>query len=144
MGKFNDIITKLETIVNAVQYSGSSAFVDVKTYGTNDFDGYPSATIINAEITSEYSTTTQNLRTYVTYIYIYMNLEQTTEETAWDILRDLQEAIIDALDQSENLGGTVDFVRPTAATPVEANTGEGGRLIVAPVKVECAYSFYFK
>jgi hypothetical protein len=144
MGKFNEIKAELKTIVEAIQFSGSSAFVDVVTYGTNDFTGYPSATIINADINSEYHTTTQVLRTYTTYVYLYMNMEQVSQQTAWDTLTDLQELIIDAIDHTENFGGVTDFVRPTAVTPVETNAGEGGKLLVAPVKVDCAYSFYFK
>lgn len=144
MGKFNEIKAELKAIVDAIQYSGSAAFVDVKTYGTNDFTGYPSATIINAEINSEYHTTTQVLRTYVTWVYLYMNLEQVDQQTAWDTLTDLQELVIDAVDHTENFAGVTDFVRPTAVTPVETNAGEGGKLLVAPVKVEAAYSFYFK
>lgn len=144
MGKFNEIKAALKTAVQAVQYSGSAAFVDVLTYGTNDFTGYPSASIVNAEILSEYHTTTQVLRTYVAYIYLYMNLEQTDVATAWDVLTDLQELVIDALDHTENLAGVVDFVRPTAVTPVETTAGEGGKLLIAPVKVEASWSFYFK
>lgn len=144
MGKFNEIKAALKDIVTAIQYDGHDAFVDVETWGTNDFSGYPSVTIINAETNSEYHTTTQNLRTYVTYVYIYMNLEQTDAEQAWEVLADLQELIIDAIDHTENFAGTTDFVRPSAVMPVETNAGEGGKLLVAPVKVEAAYSFYFK
>lgn len=144
MGKFNDIKAALATIVSGIQYSGSAAFVNVYSYGTNDFTGYPSATIVNAEINSEYHTTTKNLRTYVVYVYLYMNMEQISQQTAWDTLTDLQELIIDAIDHTENFAGVSDFVRPTATQPVETNSGEGGKLLVAPIKVEAAYSFYFK
>jgi hypothetical protein len=73
-----------------------------------------------------------------------MNLEQTDLHTAWDVLTDLQEAIIDAIDRTENFAGVTDFVRPSAVQPVETNAGEGGKLLVAPLRIESAYSFYFK
>lgn len=144
MGKFNEVKVALEQVCNNLQYNGENPFVDVLRYGTNDFSGYPSVTIINGEILSEYHTTTQNKRTYVAYVYIYANLEKVDQLTAWDMLTDLQELVIDSVDRTENFNGTADMVNPASAEPYETNPGEGGRLLVAPVRVEAVYSFYFK
>lgn len=140
MGTLNSIVTQLKTLVGAIQYSGSTAFVDVKSYASNNFEGYPSVTIVNAEVESTYDTQAQNLRTYNIYVYIYENLELLDDDAAWDRIRDLQDSVLDAIDRSLDLAATADFVRPTASQPFEGFSSTGGKLLIAPITVRAVVS----
>lgn len=140
MGRLNDVITQLHNLVAGIQYSGNSAFVDIFDHATNAFSGYPSATIVNAEVLSTYDTQAQNFRTYVINLYVYENLEQLDDAEAWTRIRDEQDLILDAIDRSLDLQATADFIRPTAAQPFESTAADGGKLLVAPIRIEAALS----
>ena len=47
MGNLNIITTEIVSLLNAVQLSGSAAFTEVVTYPTNEFNGYPAASVLS-------------------------------------------------------------------------------------------------
>lgn len=135
MGTLNTIVAELESVVTDL-----NRFSVVKRYATNAFDGYPAVTIVNAEVISDYDTQAQNLRTYTIMVYIYESMEQADDEAKWDEIRDHQDAVLDAVDRSLDLAATADFIRPSASQPFEATSADGGKLLVAPIRIQAVKS----
>lgn len=110
MGAYKDIRAEIVTVLQAVQLSGSAAFVSVSTNPTAKFTGYPAATVVPAEVTSEYSTVAQNERSYAYNIHLMFPV-QGGWANAVDTMLDLMDACLDALDQTIDLNGKCDFLR---------------------------------
>jgi len=136
MSNFTTFSTQIKTVLQAVQQSGSAAFVDVLEYPSNKFTGFPSATVVPSDVQSDYATVKQNRRRYVFNVYLYYSLENSNQATAYTNMRILIDTVLDALDKSNDLSGNADFV-----TPVPMQWGvqetESGVCLVAPVNVIC-------
>lgn len=145
MGHLNDLSAEIKTVLQAVQVSGAGAFVEVLERAGNQFNGYPSATIVPGETDSDYATVKQNDRTYVFMIYIYESLENlddtgSSPDTAWENVRLIIDGVLDGLDNSDDLNNKADFVRPVPMQPFETEVGTSGVVLVAPIRVECVKS----
>jgi hypothetical protein len=145
MGNISTLSGEIKNVLNAVQLGGSNAFVEVLERASNQFTGFPSATIVPGETGSDYATTVQNERTYVFYVYIYDSLENlegtgTDADTAWENIRDLMDLILDGLDNSNDLNNTCNFLRPVPLQPLETDVGGSGAVLVAPIRLECVKS----
>lgn len=145
MGNLDTLSGKIRDVLVASQVSGSSAFVQVLQRSSNQFTGYPSATIVPGETDSDYATVKQNTRTYVFMIYIYENLESltatgSTADNAWLNIRLLIDVVLDALDKSNDLANGCDFLRPVPMQPFATDVGGSGAALVAPIRLECVKS----
>ena len=138
MGNLNTFSAKIKTVLESIELSGSTAFVDVIERATNNFSGFPSATIVPGDAPSEYATVVQNQRAYTIFIYIYINMETTDDDQAWSNGRELIDSVLDALDKSNDLDDTADFVRPAPMAPFETDVTGTGKCLIAPVKIVCA------
>lgn len=132
MGNITNFSTQIKTLVESVQQSGSAAFVEVVEYPTNEFTGYPAASITPSEVASDYATTAQNQRAYGFMIELYHGIDQETWATAFTNMRNLVDAVLDKLDQSIDLGGTANFLR---AVPMEWTIQEAGNGLVLAVSI---------
>lgn len=110
MGRYKDMRSAIVTVLEAVQLAGADAFAEVSTNPTNKFSGYPAATVVPAEVGSEFHTNNQNTREYGFNIYLHYPVKQGWS-TAVDVMIDLLDACMDALDQNFDLNGTTDFLR---------------------------------
>lgn len=137
---FTAISAKLKALVTTVQVASSSAFVDVleNPPEAGGFTGFPSATIIPADVQSAYATVQQNARVYGFYIYIYYELEgsgdSTPNATAFSNMRTLVDGVLDAIERSVDLGGVCDILKPVPMAWYEQDTATGLAL-VAPIHV---------
>lgn len=140
MGALKDINNAIVTALQGIQYNSNPAFKEVKNYSTQQFSGYPSATVFNGDTTSEYDTQQQNLRQYVVMIYMWFDLERNDDSTEWDRSRDYVDLVLDAIDKSADLSATCDFVEPTGMQPYNQTVDEAGEKLVAPIRVICKKS----
>jgi hypothetical protein len=133
MGLLNTLSTEIKTILTGVQVAGSPAFTEVVEYPTNEFPGYPAASITPSEVQSDYITVAQNQRGYGFMVELYYGLDQETDwQVAFSNTRDLVDATLDALDQSIDLNGKADFLR---AVPMEWTIQEAGQGQVLAVAI---------
>lgn len=125
---------KLVTLLGGIQNSSSQkVFAQVLGYGSNEFGGYPAATVTVAPGESEFRTTGKNRRGYEFVISIYVLDDKPSGRAAnWQTMRQLQDAVMDAVDQSSTLDGLVYPATPDEADPVVT---AAGRAIVALVRV---------
>lgn len=110
MGRYKDMRGAIVSILGGVQLAGTTAFEEVSTNPTSKFSGYPAATVVPAEVGSEFHTNDQNTREYGFNIYLHYPVKQGWS-TAIDVMIDLLDATLDALDQNFDLNGTTDFLR---------------------------------
>jgi hypothetical protein len=129
-GNLNTISGEIKSLLEAVQVAGSSAFTEVVEYPTNQFNGYPAASITPSEVQSDFITVAQNQRAYGFMAELFVSLDQESWPTAFTNMRDLVDAVLDKLDQSIDLNGKCDFLR---AVPMEWTIQEAGQGLVLAV-----------
>lgn len=116
MSHFSDISTGIVTVLTAVQQAGAPAFADIQAIPTLQFSGFPAASVVPADNLSEYANIVQNLRTYVFDIDLYYPIGQQTGNggysKAFSVMMVLVDTVLDALDNSNDLNGVADFIRP--------------------------------
>ncbi|MDQ0672939.1 hypothetical protein QFZ36_000500 [Pseudarthrobacter siccitolerans] len=135
MSNLSTISNEIKTIVEGVQQSGSAAFTEVVEYPTNEFEGYPAASVVPTAVESTVFTSTQNQRAYGFMVELYYNVDQNNWASAFDIMRDLVDAVLDALDQSEDLNASCDFLK---AVPMEWTLQEAGQGLVLATEIRLA------
>lgn len=127
MGNLNTINNELKSILSSVQLSGHAAFAEVTDHPTNKFSGYPAVSILPAPVPSQYATVAQNQRAYGFSIDMYVGIDQEPDWTAiTGTMRDLVDAVLDALDQTIDLNATCDLMNATGVQSwqtIEAGQG---------------------
>lgn len=140
MGLFKDISIQLASVITAIQQNGQAAFEHVVRKPQTDFDGYPAVVINAARVDSDYSTNVHNHRRYIFDVHILNLLDKDADSQVYlerqDELMDLVDLILNAIDQTANLNGVVDFVDPVPSQFFEVQTSRGPAL-VAPIRVTC-------
>lgn len=138
MGNLNTITSEVVDILGTVVLSGEGAYHEIVTYPTNEFSGYPAASIVPAATPSDYITVAQNQRSYGMSVELYYPLDQNNWQTAFDTMRDLVDATMDALDQSIDLNGKCDFLRAVPMNWTIQMAGQGhviaAEILLAAVK----------
>ena len=112
---------------------------EVHNFDKGKFTGYPAAVVYPSENSSDFETTTQNLRQYVFTIRVHVPLEKVgtlDHQTADRILRETLDAIIAKFDNLFTLNGVVNFVNATPSV-WGYQTRETGGLRVAEVRLAC-------
>lgn len=127
MGNLNTINTSLKSILTSIQLSGQPAFAEVTDIPTNKFAGYPAVFIAPAPVPSQYATVAQNQRAYGFGLDLYIGIDQEADwSAATATMRDLVDAVLDAIDKSIDLNGACDLMNATGVEqwmPSEAGQG---------------------
>jgi hypothetical protein len=127
---YKAIRDKIIQVVQGVQQSGSSAYVEVAGTIKEQFSGYPAATVVPSAVTSEYLTQAENMRAYGINVYIHCPI---ASESDWgdvfDETLDLVDATMDALDQTIDLDGVCDFLSAVPLGWDVAQTGQQLELV---------------
>lgn len=136
MDNFTAISNEIGEILYAIQQNGADAFVQVLEYPTNQFTGFPSVTIVPADVRSELMTVVENYRTYAFEVAIFVSVANTGDMSAeFGVMRTLVETALDALESSIDLNGVADFLVPVPMRWEVRQTGTGDALI-APIHVQ--------
>jgi hypothetical protein len=122
---FQTLDTKLMAILTALTGAGQPLNF-VYQGNRTDIEGYPSALLIKSDSASDYETTRDNRRTYVYYVYILQEVESTGITEADQILAEVADQVMDAIDNDYTLGGTAIMVRavPSIWGNMQIGTGQ--------------------
>ncbi len=137
MSHVQPMINEIKTMLTALQYSGNPAFKQVLDYPTQQFSGYPSATIVRGEVTSAYDTQKQNMRNYQIMIYLWFDMEESDDAVEFVRSNEYVDLVLDAIDNSEDLNATCDFLEPIGMQAYTQPVEEAGQKLVAPIKLNC-------
>jgi len=130
MGNYKTIRDEVIDIVAAAQLSGASAFAEVTGTIKEQFSGYPAASIIPSEVTSEYLTVAENTRQYGLSVNMHYGIASSDDwQTALDVMLDLSDVVMDALDSSIDLNATCDFLQAVPMTWEVMQTGQQMELV---------------
>ncbi len=135
MGHLNNFSTTIKNRLTALQASGAPAFVEVVEHPTNEFPGYPAATVTPREVASEFITVAQNQRSYGFTLDLYYTLDGNDWAAAFAVMRDLVDLVLDDLDRSIDLDGVCDFLK---AAPMEWTIQPAGQGLVLSVEIVLA------
>lgn len=152
-GKSKRIKNALKIMLTAVQYDagsgGEAAFTSVLDNTRGEFDGYPAARILPADLTTTKASVGQNDRSVNFIVVVTLPLEDSpeTEAATFDKMYDLTDLIIDTLDQGDFIGA-VNTADPTIGTYIlNATRGDwmvvdtkAGLQLTCDVNVEVKYS----
>jgi hypothetical protein len=127
----------IKNVLEAVTIDGQAVFADVAEYPTTDFAGVPAATIVPSDNTSDYATSTQNLRTYAFFVDIYYPVESSNGgyENTFKIMRELMDVALDAFDNSYST--ICDFLRPVPSSWAMVETAAGD-MLTSRITLQCA------
>lgn len=146
MSNFSSISAAIKNIVGAVQLGGQPAFnADSQfEFPANQFPHFPGFTVVPDNVDSRYSTVAQNTRNYAFRVNIYYTLDDESDtalQASWDMMRELVDAVMDALDKSIDLNNTADFILPVPGEWFVENTATGLAL-VAPIRVTASKDIF--
>jgi hypothetical protein len=105
-------VNKLNTLVSATLKEVVGYKIDPLEY---EFAQFPVAEVIESGNDSDYYTNKENMRVYAFEVWIYQESENSGLDSAYSTLRSAVDAIIDAFDNDQTLGGAVDWVEPAPA-----------------------------
>ena len=142
MGQITTVLDKLITLVQGVQYSSDTAFVDVLDYPTSDFNGYPTAIVMLQDGDSEFSTNQSYQRTDTFAIHIIVMIEDSglTPKNAVRRVYDLMESTMDTIDKDPTLTGSVLHLLPSTGG-VTIDSISSGLVARGVVNVRATYLF---
>lgn len=103
------IVDKLE----AIQIDGDDAFKSVTGYADGNFNGYPAAVVIPVGGQGAVADTHRNMRTFQFVISLYQEQSEAgaDKERASDVITAVSDAVLQAFDNDQQLGGQVGMVR---------------------------------
>lgn len=139
MGNMANISGALVTVLTNIQQEGAAAFADIRPYPTLQMNGWPAATVTPADNLSEYESITENFRTYVFDVDLYYQIQQDSNggyNTAFTTMLLLVDSVLDAIDNSNDLGNNCDIIRPAPSVWGMVQTSAGSAL-TAKVTVQC-------
>ena len=148
---FKTIRGQFRTLLISLTSGGNTILHEVISTPELKFNGYPAAYIVPSDLESEYETTIENERVYAFIIRIFHETKKTGIATAIDVLEDVVDAVIDALDQEDKKGAstrTVGVSLPANyvylginATPGIWAELPGEQLVMAEIKVRVKVSY---
>lgn len=100
MGAFSNIKDKVKDKLDAID-----KIQEVHEFPTSNFDGYPAAVIVPSENENDFETTTTNQRVYAFQVKVLQETKYTTLGTAYEILYDLIDDVLDDFDKDQSLSG---------------------------------------
>ena len=138
-----DISTALQTLLPTIQVDGESLFVDVIPHPPTDsqgngFTGFPSAAHFYDGTDSDYSTVTENRRDVVFALWIYAIWQDKPLPDQYALAHKYMDAVIDALDQSGDLGINQLMLRPVPGELRRVST-ERGTGVMSYIRLVCSY-----
>ncbi len=119
-----------------------------------DFDGFPAATITPSSVESDYETQSENLRTYVFSVRLFLSLNIVNKtshkekvEDGFRIVEELVDAVVDEFDKDETFSG-IQASLPTGKTmislipiPTVIDYFIEEKMVVAEVRIQAKVSF---
>lgn len=129
-----DISSALTTVLTAVQLDSEALFVDVLPHPPtddqgNDFVGYPSVSHFYDGTQSDYATVTANRRDVIFSIYIYGIWQDKKLAAQYALAHRYMDAVLDALDKSDDLGINQLMLRPVPGELRRVATDRGTGLM---------------
>lgn len=139
----NAINTALATLLAGVQLEGDDLFVTVLPHPAtkedgSDFAGFPSVSYYYETTDSDYSTVSENRRDLYFGIYIYGIWQDMELPDQYTNMYKMVDAVLDALDESEDLGINAIMLRPVPGEfrRIATERGEG---LLARIRLRCSY-----
>ena len=126
------ISTAIKNTLTAVRDNNNPVFKDILERATNDFSGFPSLTIVNVDTSTEMATTAEDLWMYKYMITGYIVDDR---QEGWQQARRLQEMIMDAINESNDLGHPEWIVMPAVMEGIENEVISGGEHLKIMVSV---------
>ena len=122
------------------------AFVDIQAAPESSdqhFNGYPSATHFYVNTENNYATVTQNRRVIQYNVYVYMVSNAKTEAQKWASGYAFVDSVIQKFDESIDLNGACDIMRPAPGrmSKESLTNGEG---LVAEIILYCEADVTFR
>ena len=135
-----EIATALQSTLLAVQLDGSSLFTEVKAAppkDNDDFADFPACSFYYDTTDSAYSTVSANRRDVEFSIWIYGIWQNKTLTDQYATMYAMIDAVLDALDNSNDLGIDTIIVRPVPAelNRVQIERGDG---LMARIRLVCS------
>jgi hypothetical protein len=145
MAKSKTIKNAVVTLLDSLQLDGEPAFLDVKGYPADQFDGFPFVFVEPGDQSSEKAAYGQNDRTVA--LVVHTHVPSKTDGSDYDYLYDLTDLILDALDAADfndslnELDATITsyILNATRGDWYLANAPAGAALAV-DINVEVKYS----
>jgi hypothetical protein len=130
MGKYKDLRNELVTVLSGVQLSDAPAFKEIVTAPKEKFAGIPAATVVPASVESDVYSVGENLRAYGFDIYLHYPIENgDTWADSIDVMLELVDAVLDALDTTIDLSGVADLLEAAPMAWDLAMAGEQLQII---------------
>lgn len=140
----NDMYTQLVTVLQGVMdpLNGTNPVFENTDNSWNIYDGTvteytgtPAAILEPADgPESEFATSAENYRGYGYYVFIRMDTMTATYLTSRQNMRLIIDSVLDALDRSKMLNGTVDILKAATFRWLKENSATGVTLI-APILI---------
>lgn len=133
----------LEPLLTNLQLDGEAMFATVLPQppdSVDDFSGFPAASFYYLNTDSDYSTVQDNRRDYYFEVYLYGIYESKTLREQYQTMYKQVDAVINALDQSNDLGINNLMVRPAPAEVVRI-TSERGDGLRGHIRLKCSEDF---
>lgn len=118
----------------------------VYNFEASKLEGYPALTLTASANENEYSTTTENRRTYAFMVRLYVERGSSpdAENTCEATMRDLVDTVLDKIDKNYNLGTIVTQTGYTflwiSATPSQwGYSGGANEMRVAEISIKIHY-----
>lgn len=130
----NDISTALMPVLSAIEVDGDTLFADVIAHPPtndqgNDFAGFPAISYFYDGTDSDYATVTANRRDVIFAIFIYGIWENKPVAEQYPAMYTIVDAVLDALDKSDDLGISSVMLRPVPGEMRRVATDRGSGLM---------------
>ena len=135
-----DIDAALNTLLTNLQLDAEAMFTDVLPQppdDTTDFSGFPSCAYYYTGTDSDYSTVNENRRDYMFDLFIYGIYAEKSLRDQYVLMYKQMDAVMDALDNSNDLGINAIMLRPAPAEVVRT-TSERGDGLRGHIRLRCS------
>lgn len=96
---FATLQPQLKTLLETI-----TEFQEVSEFPKIKYSGYPAVCVFPSDNTSDYETTTENLRIYAFYLVIFYETKESGVPSAMQALRGLVDSVLDKFDQEDQKG----------------------------------------
>lgn len=137
---YAQLVVTLKTVAdpnqsNSMVFENSDNTWNIYDGTQTEYAGTPAAILEPTDgPQSEFATSAENQRGYGYYVFIMMDTTPTNYLTTRQNMRLIVDSVLDAIDRSGMLGGTMDFVNAASFRWLKENTATGVN-IVAPLLI---------
>lgn len=133
----------VQTLLNGLSDPDFVNVIPAPESEDSKFTGYPSARHFYQGTEPSYATVTQNRRVIEHSVFIYLLYVGKTEEEKWANATDKLDKVIQAFDESVDLNGACDIMRPTPGRLSKVSVANGEAL-VAELTLYCEADLTFR